>query len=870
MRRRLRQIWDIFAGRGRLAGLVVLLGLLVIRAWNPAIIETVSLRYFDLLQRLEPRVESNFPVLIVDIDEKSLAEIGQWPWPRTELARIVDKLTASGAVTIGFDVVFPEPDRTSPGILAKQLAGAPSALVGMLNSLPSHDIVFANSLRRSRVVLGEVAVESGGELPVASTAIAKVGGDPTPFLFHFQGLIANIETLRQAALGHGSVSLAPDVDDVVRRVPGIVRVGDVLHPALGIDMLRVATGQRAIGAKVDAAGVNSLIVANVSIPTDEHGRIWVHYTAHDERRFVSAADVLKGRVDPRRIAGKLVILGTSAAGLRDIKTVPVAPTMPGVEVQAQLLETILAQDHLRRPNYALGLELAVVLGVGLLLLILVPRLGATWTIIVPVAVGSVMVASSVYAYSNEGFLLDPTYPTVSVLLIYLALAYVGYITEERARKEVKFAFGHYVSPIVVDRLARDRSMLRLGGEKRDLSIMFCDLRGFTTISERFKDDPEGLTLLINRFLNAVSKAVRSFEGTLDKYIGDSMMAFWNAPLADAAHARNACRAALAMQVAMQKLNAELAVETGAGSAPAEEGAAGPGDATIAAIRRIEAAARRGVPQAQYQLGKLYRDGIGRAANLKEAIRWFRAAAEQGDPRAQRNLGSRYSRGDGVARNDREALFWLTLAAQRDLETAAEERRQLETRMHGAEIAEIEERVRVWEPKPAESGSIQLEMGVGINSGGAVVGNMGSDFLFNYSVIGDAVNLASRLESQTRNYGVGVLVSESTATGADGMALIEVDLIAVKGKQEAVRVFGLLGDEAMAAQPAFGALVAANKVLLDAYRAQNWAAARAAAKACLEQEIRLDELYDLYLQRIAIYEREPPGPEWNGVFYAQTK
>jgi len=485
-----------------------------------------------------------------------------------------------------------------------------------------------------------------------------------------------------------------------------------------------------------------------------------------------------------------------------------------------------------------------------------------------------MVAVSVYAYANEGFLLDPTYPTASVLLIYLALAYVGYITEERARKEVKFAFGHYVSPIVVERLARDRSMLRLGGEKRDLSIMFCDLRGFTTISERFKDDPEGLTLLINRFLNAVSTAVRSFEGTLDKYIGDSMMAFWNAPLPDEAHATNACRAALAMQAAMQKLNAELAVETstdGAGTGGVgAENASRSGDATAAAIQRIEAAARRGVPQAQYQLGKLYRDGVGRAANLKEAIRWFRAAAEQGDPRAQRNLGSRYSRGDGVARNDREALFWLTLATQRDLETAAEERRQLETRMHGAEIAEIEERVRVWEPKPAESGSIQLEMGVGINSGSAVVGNMGSDFLFNYSVIGDAVNLASRLESQTRNYGVGVLVSESTATGAKDMALLEVDLIAVKGKQEAVRVFGLLGDEAMAAQPAFSALVAANKALLDAYRAQNWASARAAAKACLEQEIQLDELYDLYLQRIAIYERDPPGPEWNGVFYAQSK
>jgi adenylate cyclase len=865
-----RGIWRRIGHRGRLAGILALLVLVFVRYWSPTFIEVVWLRYFDLLQRLEPRPVTAFPVVIVDIDEASLAEIGQWPWPRTTVARMVDRLMADGAVAIGFDMVFSEADRTSPEMIAKQIENdAPSALVGILQQLPSNDVKFAMSLRKAHAVLGEVAVASGGAPAEISTAIAKVGGDPAPFVFQYGGLIANIPVLAQAAMGHGAFSLAPDVDDVVRRVPGILRIGEVLHPSLAVDLLRVATGQRAIAVKVDAAGVNSIVVAGVSIPTDEHGRIWVRYGPHDPRRFVGAADVLAGRVDPKRIAGKLVLVGASAAGLSDIRTSPVAKAMPGVEIHAQLLETVLTQQNLVRPNYALGLELAVVLFAGLVLVIVVPRLGARWTILVPLAVAAAMTGASWFAFVDHGFLIDPTYPTAAAVLIYLALAYAGYVVEERARKEVKFQFGHYVSPIVVERLARDRNLLRLGGETRDLSVMFCDLRGFTTLSERFKGDPEGLTQLINRFLNAVSKSVRDFDGTLDKYIGDSMMAFWNAPLDDADHAQNACRAALAMRVALDELNVALAAEQG-GDAAAEVGSPGATADPAAWRQRIESEARQGVAQAQYQLGKLYRDGIARRKDRAQAVKWFRAAAEQGDPRAQRNLGSRYARGDGVPRSDREALFWLTLASQESLTAADEERREIEARMHGAEVAAIEERVRLWRPTPGRASGIRLEMGVGINSGVCLVGNLGSDYLFNYSVLGDPVNLASRLEGQTRNYGIGVLVSESTAAGASDLALLELDLIAVKGKEDAVRIYGLLGDAAFAASPACRSLVEVHARFLAAYRAQNWSAARAAMTVCLDQELRFDELYELYQQRIAIYERDPPGPDWNGVFYAQTK
>jgi adenylate cyclase len=211
-----------------------------------------------------------------------------------------------------------------------------------------------------------------------------------------------------------------------------------------------------------------------------------------------------------------------------------------------------------------------------------------------------------------------------------------------------------------------------------------------------------------------------------------------------------------------------------------------------------------------------------------------------------------------------------LASQEALAAADEERREIEARMHGAEVAAVEERARLWRPTPGRSSGIRLEMGVGINSGMCLVGNLGSEYLFNYSVLGDPVNLASRLEGQTRNYGIGVLISETTAAGAAGLAMLEVDLIAVKGKEDAARIFGLLGDEAFAASPAFRAVNEAHARFLAAYRSQNWAAARAAIAHCLDQELRFDELYELYQQRIAIYERDPPGPGWNGVFYAQSK
>jgi adenylate cyclase len=857
------------SGRGRAIGAFLLLGLLALRYEDPPLVEAVRLRSFDMLQRLAPRLETRFPVLIVDIDERSLKELGQWPWPRTRLAQLTDRLTADGAVVIGFDMVFAEPDRTSPEALVQQLQGGPPALLAMLGSLPSHDAQFADALRRSRVVLGEAATETAGP-PARSTApIGRLGADPTPFLDAFRGVVPNLPLLERAAAGRGDFGLVPDFDGVIRRVPSLVRIGSTLTPSLAIEMLRVATGAKALVVKTDPAGISAIVVGGVQVGTDNRGQIWIRFGPHAAQRFVSAADLLAGRVDPARVAGRLVLVGTSAQGLRDIRSVPIAQSMAGVEVHAQLLENIVAQSYLRRPNFALGMELVISALAGVALIVLVPLLGANWTILVPAAVAAAMSAGSWYSFTRYGFLIDATYPTFATTLLYLTLAYSGFVMEERRRKSVARAFGLYLSPVLVERLAKEPHPPQLGGEERDMTVMFADIAGFTTLSERFKDDPQGLTRLINRFLTPMTQAVFDHGGTIDKYIGDSLMAFWNAPLTDAGHAAHACVAALQMARALEALNAELAAEAyGPASAHATSGTAA--DAASSPLARLDLDARRGIASAQYQLAKRYRDGVGVPRNLDQALWWFRAAAEQGDARAQRNLGGRYAQGDGVPRDDREALFWLTLASEQQLDLAEEERIAILQRLQRADIDAVAARVRAWRPAPLAGRSLRLDMGVGINTGACVVGNMGSKFRFNYSVLGDAVNLASRLEAQTRNYGVGILVSEATRSAAPDLAFLELDLIAVKGKRDAVRIFALLGDETVAASSEFHRLNQAQASFLGAYRAQRWAEARSLAADCSRLWDGLGDLYELYARRITDYERDPPGATWNGVHIAQTK
>ncbi len=873
-------------GKGRLAGLICLLALLALRQWDPWPIEASRLWIFDSYQRIAPRGAETAQIPIVDIDERSLAAYGQWPWPRALLAQLVERLTQAGAVVIGFDIVLSEVDRLSPSRLTELLPEIDPGLAQALLDLPTNDQILADSLSRSRVVLSQAALETsleeGGGAPKKVTPVGLIGGDPAPYLLSFRDVIQNIDVLDAAAQGRGIITLPIEIDGVVRRVPAAVRVGEQVLPSLFLEMLRVATGQTTYGMRVDQAGVAGVLVAGNLIPTDRHGNVWIRYSEQTRSRYISAAEVLQGKFDPQRVRGRLVLLGATAKVLGDLKPTPVAPLMPGVEIHAQLLETVLTQSYLVRPHVAIGIELFVALFAGLLLIYFVPKFGAGRSLGVLVLVLAPLAVLSWLAYSRQSLLLDPSYPVFASAALYSLLSYLGYYREEKSKEQVRGAFGRYLSPVVVERLAENPDQLNLGGEERNMTLMFSDIRGFTTISEKFRDNPQGLTNLINQFLTPMTEQVLKRQGTIDKYIGDCLMAFWNAPLDDPHHARHACQAALDMAEALERVNEELAQQ--ATRPDPEERAELRAEYRLArqyglgsgvevdldkAFELLSDAAHRGFANAQYNLGKAYRDGAGVEADDAAALYWFRAAAEQDYSKAQQRLGTRYARGLGTPPDRVEALFWLSLAARKGLLGAQEDCSRLAEHLDPEDCEAVERRLKVWKPV-ANPEVLHLEMGIGLNSGPCVVGNMGSELRFDYSVIGDPVNLASRLEGQTKNYSVGILISESTRELAPEYAALELDLIAVKGKQEPVRIFALLGDPALAATEAFRTLSTVHGEMLAAYRAQRWNDAKALIQDCRDREPNLSDLYDVYEDRIRRFEADAPEAGWDGVFRATAK
>jgi adenylate cyclase len=523
----------------------------------------------------------------------------------------------------------------------------------------------------------------------------------------------------------------------VRRVPVVMEAQGQLVPALTMEMLRVVSRASALVIRADQAGIRTVAVPGLEVPTDERGRFWVYFNRRDPARSVSAADVLHGRLAPDRIRGRLVLIGTSATGLLDIKTTPVQPDMPGVEVHAQILENILTKSLLASPGYAIGAEIIAAVVFGLAIIIAAPMLPAA----IVGALGAILIAGLIsiswYFFVAHHLLIDFTYPLISCWLIYLVLTFVNYFREQQQRQQIRSAFGFYLSPPLVEQLARSPEKLVLGGEERRMTILFSDVRGFTTISEHYKDDPQGLTQLMNRFLTPLTNAIIERKGTIDKYIGDAIMAFWNAPVDDDEHEANACDAALEMLARAEVLNGEL---------------------------KREAEASGGV-------------------------------------------------------------------------------------------------------------YMPLRIGIGLNSGPCVVGNMGSDFRFNYSVLGDTVNLASRLESRTKDYRLSLVIGSRTAERAkERFATMEIDLIQVKGKKQPELVFTVLGRAELAEDPRCDELRDLNTQMLAAYRKQQWDESERLIERCrkVAGNFGVDGLYEMYLERIAVYRTEPPPQDWTGVYEAESK
>ncbi len=710
---------------------------------------------FDFYQRSAPRAYTDASVRYVDIDEESLKRIGQWPWPRTTIAKLTATLRDAGVAVIAFDMAFPEPDRTSPDRIAMSLPPdtAWDGTRTQLSTLPNNDAVFAETLKQSPAVLGFILGDiDTGRKPILKAGTAVVGdGKPAKTVNTYRGATVSLDILQEAAPGSGSFNTVPDTDGILRRVPLFVGHDGKYYPGLALEVLRLAQRDengatpsyliKTAGASDEfAAGVDpnrivSVKIGAFEIPSTKDGQMWVHYTAGNNNRSVPAWKIMDGSADLKALEGAAVFIGTSAAGLLDMRTTPMRVAAPGVEVHIEALEQMLTKDFLERPDWATGAEFIFATLLGIIILITITRVPVFWIAGVAIVAVTFALGSSWYAFTEWKWLLDPVAPSLNIALVFAAASLVKFMRTEAERRTVRSAFAQYLPPDVVESIANDPSQLKLGGQTRELSIMFCDIKGFTPIAESFRADPQGLTRLINRALTPLSREVLNHRGTIDKYIGDCVMAFWNAPINDAEHATHACECSLAMMDSLIVLNQELESE-----------------------------------------------GFYKSHKVNH-----------------------------------------------------------------------------------------IEVSIGINTGVCVVGNMGSELRFDYSALGDAVNVSARIQSFCGNYGFPIAIGEDTETVvADKFAFLEIDYIAVKGRATPTHIYALMGHAHVRETKVFQDLEAALQALFAAFRSKQWAQAREAIAAARTIQGAPAAIFDTYESRIAHYELEPPPANWDGAWSAKEK
>ena len=668
--------------------LITLFVMIGVRYENPTFVESVRLRYFDTLITSKKPTENN--VYTVNIDEDSLNKYGQWPLPRSEYSYIIQELYKRNAGLVILDVLMPERDRSG------------------------EDALLAKTIAKYPVILANIPAEKTKNNPKVPGAVI-IGSEFEDTIVKYPGLIANVPELETNAVGVGSVNTMPEIDGVNRRAPLVSTVDGKIYPSLAMEVLRVAAGDSTVQIKLNENGVEKMRIPSFGpITTDSLGRVWIDWSQKGKQ--VSLANL------PEDFNSAMVIVGPTAAGIANPLSTPVGATYPQ-DVQASLIYTMMNGVVISRPDYADSLELLSILVAGILLLIL-----TRWTYVglasIPIIVFGAAYGSH-WAFVNHLWLFDVTAFIGAAVLVALHAYGIKFVSEFLQKQQIKKQFGTYLSPAMVDKLQKNPELLTLGGEERELSIMFTDVRGFTSISEHYGKDVQGLTKIMNRYMTAMTAKIIENEGTLDKYIGDAQMAFWNAPLDDANHAKNAVKTALLMLKDLEKFNEEIS---------------------------------------------------------KESVPPF-------------------------------------------------------------------------------------GLGIGINTGRVVVGNMGSVQRFDYTCLGDAVNLASRLEGQSKPYGVKLILGPITAEQvADEYQLIELDLIAVKGKTEPVKIYTVApADDVMAGNQ--------HEKFLDAYRKGQWKAAKfyingmgqwGGLKTGWNGE--MNKYYDAMLERM-----EGEVPEgWDGVFRATSK
>ena len=675
---------------------------------------------FDQYQRWKPRPYAfDQPVRIVAIDDESLKRLGQWPWPRERLAALVDAVKRAGAASISFDFLFSEKDRGD--------ATAPA------DNTP--DDAFARSMDGAAVVLGSFVTElPNGASTSTKAGFVTAGDDAAKFLASYPGLLSPVPELAEHAAGIGFLNWRPDADRVVRRVPLILNVNGALQPSLAMEALRTAQGASTYIVKSSNAsgetafgqvyGVLAIRDGDLTIPTDATGDVRVYFAQADPRRSIAAWKALEPGADLSDLRGKIVFFGASAALLSDIVATPLSAAMPGVEAHAQIVEQLLSGQTLRRPDWAPSAEWIATALICAALVVTTWFLGPYLAALAYGAVLAAIVAVSWFAFSRHGILIEPTYPAFSAAAVYFAGVSTLYAVKRHQEREIRSAFGRFVSPAVVARLAEMPGALELGGLQRELTLLFCDIRGFTTISEGLTASE--LTHFLNQYLTPMTDAILDREGTIDKYMGDAIMAFWNAPLDDPDHAAHAVESALKMRETLVGLN----------------------------------------------------DG------------WRTNAKSEGRPY-----------------------------------------------------------------KP-------VRFGIGLNSGECCVGNLGSLRRFDYSAIGDEVNVASRLEGACKIFQVDIIGSETVRAEAPDFAWLEIDSVVVKGKTRPVGLYALAGDSAVAASDEFADLSRLHAAMLAAYRNRDFAGAISMSnEAAARAPIAVRGLYSYNLRRFTQLADSVQDADW---------
>ncbi len=626
--------------------LLLALVLLGVRVNNPDSVKILKYKTWDYFQVLHPRDKVSDSVTVVNITEADLKKYGQWPWPRHIMAILHAKIVDSGAIIVNHNILYAEPDRMSGVEYLKSMPMDNDLREQLEQKLLDTDGIFAVALNESNsVLMMSVKNEVDNILPSTTQMIEK--GNPSQWVYEFGGIVAPTTKLSATAKGLGVNVTSPEPDAVVRKMPMIISINGKLYPSMILENLRLLYGSSRIKVIAKEHGIDEILVKkDVGIPVNHNAEMYISYTDPANYVNMSVDEIMSGDFNENKFKNRIVVIGLDAAGLSVLKYTPFGLTTDQA-ITAQALDTLLTGEFLLRPAEADTYEILFMAALGLLLIVLIPRTSVLLSVPLLVFITGGISYASFMAYANKGWLVDPSFAVLFIFLIWAHSTYNNFATQSRLRKQIKKQFEHYLDPGMVKKLQKDPSLLKLGGETREMTFLFSDIRGFTPISEKYKGNPEGLTKLINRFLTRMTDVIISNGGTIDKFMGDCIMAFWNAPIENRKHRELAVKSALEMTTALKELNMHLQAE--------------------------------GLPQ--------------------------------------------------------------------------------------------------------------INIGIGINTGEALVGNMGSEQRFDYSVIGDAVNLASRLESSSKTLGKTIVIGEDTRHTIETSYPFEfIDSITVKGKTEEIKVY----------------------------------------------------------------------------------